>query len=321
MLAGHSKRLYAAIALPLIVAALLYAAPVRTPAAQGDIQQLVKTFDYDSKMPLNAEIKIDKERSDLTKYHLTFDSVDGERIPALLYIPAKKQGPLPCVIFQHGYGMDKSFADFATGFFIKKGYAIIAIDFEYHGERKEAGKDIFSTDAQSDFKALRQSIIDLRRVVDYLESDSRIDTAKIGYIGFSMGSLLGVSFVGVDSRVKTAVFVVGGGDWKTIIDKSTLEIFENIRNYTKEHGQTTADFAAVLDPVDPIHYVGLIAPRPILFINGAQDVIVPNEATNELFAAAKEPKEIKWYPESGHVVDPGKVAKDSLKWFKEYLEK
>jgi len=306
--------------LPALVAIML-ASQAHSKADDIFIGQYKKSLNYDHEMPLNTQIKVEKERADLTKYHLYFDSLNAVRVPALLFMPAKRQGPLPCVIVQHGYGGDKSFAEMFTGVLTKQGYAVIAIDAEYHGERKQAGKDIFSTDTESDLAALRQTIIDLRRVVDYLETDKRIDTKRIGYIGFSMGAFLGGSFVGVDDRVKTAILVVGGGDWATMINTSSLEIFKNMRKFAADHGQTVAEYAATLEPVDPVNFVGMISPRPVLFINGKQDVIVPPAATELLYAAANDPKEIIWYATSGHVVEPSRVIKDTTKWFKEHLEK
>jgi uncharacterized protein len=52
---------------------------------------------------------------------------------------------------------------------------------------------------------------------------------------------------------------------------------------------------------DPIRFVGQISPRPLLFIHGDQDRIVPMEMSKTLFEKAKEPKELWIVPGAGHL--------------------
>jgi dienelactone hydrolase len=51
---------------------------------------------------------------------------------------------------------------------------------------------------------------DFRRSVDYLMTRADIDTAKLGYIGYSWGGRLGPINLSVDHRVKAAVFQIPG---------------------------------------------------------------------------------------------------------------
>jgi fermentation-respiration switch protein FrsA (DUF1100 family) len=54
--------------------------------------------------------------------------------------------------------------------------------------------------------------------------------------------------------------------------------------------------------VRPVDVVGRIAPRPILFIHGTADDIVPYSHFDELYAAAGEPKEAWTLPERPHAM-------------------
>ena len=51
---------------------------------------------------------------------------------------------------------------------------------------------------------------------------------------------------------------------------------------------------------DPIERVGGISPKPILFVHGEADEIIPNRMSDELFAAAEQPKVLKKIPGMGH---------------------
>ena len=54
------------------------------------------------------------------------------------------------------------------------------------------------------------------------------------------------------------------------------------------------------------------APRPVLLLNAKNDATVLPEMADRFFAAAKEPKEQRWY-DSGHLL-PTKAYDDAAKW-------
>ena len=73
-------------------------------------------------------------------------------------------------------------------------------------------------------------------------------------------------------------------------------------------------------PCEPIRYIGLISPRPIFCQNGEKDRIVVPEAAKALYEAAREPKQIKWYPSDHLDLDPAYIEiaiHDGIAWFKE----
>jgi hypothetical protein len=46
-----------------------------------------------------------------------------------------------------------------------------------------------------------------------------------------------------------------------------------------------------------------VAPRPMLLIHGTADEVLPDTCSRQIFASAREPKEIKLYPGAGHGLD------------------
>ena len=291
-------------------------------ASPADVQQYVKTYEYDHAAPLNATETQTGVYPVYTAYHIAFDSTNGERVPGVLYLPKNGAARNPCVIVQHGYGGDKSMGGMFAGTLAPQGFAVIAIDAEYHGERKEPGKDVLATDVENDERAWHQSIQDLSRVVDYLETRTDIDMQRIGYVGASMGAFFGAVFTGVDKRVKTAVLVVGGGDWDVFINNSMVPPAVVIRDYYKKAGMPLSDFAQGMAPVDPVHFISLFAPHPLLMINCSNDTIVPRKTGELLFEAAGEPKYIEWLKcdaPIGHIPPIGKTQQLVMKWFKKQL--
>ena len=60
----------------------------------------------------------------------------------------------------------------------------------------------------------------------------------------------------------------------------------------------------LLAPEDPLTFAPHIAPRPILMLGGRKDTTIVPKAQLELFDAARQPKQIVWYPQYGHVPPP-----------------
>jgi fermentation-respiration switch protein FrsA (DUF1100 family) len=59
-------------------------------------------------------------------------------------------------------------------------------------------------------------------------------------------------------------------------------------------------------PLEPVRYVGRIAPRPLLMVNGAEDSMIPRGNVLALYDAAGAPKELRWTV--GEHVQPDEAA-------------
>ncbi|MFH1540131.1 MAG: alpha/beta fold hydrolase [bacterium] len=316
-------RLSKKLSLLFVVLTLLFGA-LCVWAGELTKEELLAHYQYDAGLPLNAAEVPLTDLGMMNQFRVDYDSLNDERIPSLLMLPKVGEPPYPAVIVQHGYSGSKDFAKLFAGLLAVRGYATFAIDAEYHGDRREQGKDIFSTDIESDAQALKQTVLDLRRAVDYLETRDDVDSGRIGYVGVSMGGFLGSLFCGVEERVKTCVLIVAGGDWKLILENSKIAPAIKMRKYVEMEGIDIAALAEKLAYVDPVNLIGFVSPRPLLFLNGKADQYVPPVSTEALFAAAGEPKEIVWYDpiegdKTGHIPPIDKAQDAMMKWFKKHL--
>jgi len=263
-------------------------------------QNLLRYYDYNASMPLNASETIVTDTPIHKVLKIYYDSANDERVPALLSLP-KSNSEVPCVVFLHGYGGSKEDVLDVAELVAREGYAMMAIDAEYHGERSEIGRELYSPNITDTLRGITQTVIDLRRAVDYLETRREINEAKIGYAGGSMGGILGAIFIGVEPRIKAAALIVAGGNMSLMVTESQHSTMPAVRQYLQRENLSNVELQTLLDPIDPINFIANFAPRPLALHLGRFDTIVPAEAGRQLFEKAEQPKEVYWY-ETGHNV-------------------
>ena len=207
----------------------------------------------------------------------------------------------------HGLG-DRITVDYIEAghnYFIESGYAVLKINIANHGDRLENEYDFSLTDGYRYWTRdiISQTVFDLRRSIDFLNTREEIDPERIGYYGISLGGIIGTVFCGVDERVKVPVIALAGGN---------LNLMFGLKALSDE----TMDFMSIIDPVN---FVEKIHPRPFLMINAENDEVVPPATSKILFQKAKEPKNIIWYPSKHRDLPIEKAYPDGISWFQEYL--
>ena len=283
-------------------------------------EEYLSYYEYDKTISLNPEISLLEETLEFKALKVYYDSVNKQRVPSILVLPKIGKPKYPCLVFLHGYGGKKEDGLTLAQVVVKEGYAVFSIDAPYHGERKVSGKVFHSPDPNEAKKNFIQCVIDLRRGVDLLETFEEIDSNRIGYVGGSMGGIIGAIFVGVEKRIKAAVIMVGGGNLPLMIKLSKHHSVLPIKKKLKELGISYEELGKILAPVDPINFVHLVSPRPIQFHCGKYDEIVPAETQRQLCEKAREPKEIYWY-DTGHGLPYNIVAVRALKFLNKYLKR
>ncbi|MGE4607461.1 MAG: hypothetical protein AAEJ52_12035 [Myxococcota bacterium] len=238
------------------------------------------------------------EYSELTSMSFSFSS-RGDRVPGRLLLPGTREGPIPLVLLAHGAGgaKDAPYMDSAAGPWARRGLAVASIDFPLHGERSEAklyqmlvaelaDPDPNGLGLAADFAL--QALADLSNALSALCESSEIDARRIGYAGFSLGSIIGATFCAGESRIRAAALALGGA------------------------GLGGASF-------DPTRHIADFAPRPLLFVNAKSDETIPREAALALSAAAAEPKQQLWF-DGTHNQLPGQALKAMYQFLERHLE-
>ena len=273
-------------------------------------------FRYGAMQPLQAVLEVMADtlpaQAALRKrYKLTYDSANHQRVTAIYSIPQPKKIVYPAVILLAGSGghKDTDYVRYTADMLSTLGIASLSIDAQYHGDRAVVGKsgDIHLVGDPDMRDAFIQTVIDLRRAVDFLASKPEIDPKRIGYMGFSQGGIIGGTFIGVEPRINASILAVAGG---------------GLIAAGKERGLFTdsnADaFATAARLTDPIYFIMGYAGRPLLMLSAKKDELIPKAMTDALYGAASEPKEIVWF-NSGHALTPTALLVNVKAFFQKHL--
>ena len=267
---------------------------------------VLKYYEYDRQLPLEDSVILLSDSLDYSLSSVEFTSIHNKRVTGLLSVPSDSE-PSPVVILLHGVGDRKTVDYIEAGhdYFVKSGYAVLRLDVANHGDRKEHDYDFDLVDGYRYWTRdiITQTVFDLRRSIDFLNTRKEVDHNRIGFFGISLGGIIGTIFCGVDERVKIPVIALAGGN---------LSLMFGMDAFTEE----TKDFFSI---IDPINFVEQISPRPFLMINSENDEIIAPLTSKLLFKKADEPKKIIWYPSKHRDLPIEKAYPESIKWLKKHL--
>ena len=265
-------------------------------------------YEYDRELPLLDSVRLVSDSADIRLYYLSFQSIHDSKVRGLLSLPGKAEQPLPTIILMHGLGDRKTvdYIEAGNQYLLEAGYAVLRLDISNHGDRFKYDYEFDLTEGYRYWTRdlITQTVFDLRRAVDFIESREELDPERIGYFGISLGGIIGTIFCGVEERVRVPVIVLAGGQLNLMFGKKAL----------------SGDTKNFLSIIDPIHYVANISPRPLLMINAEDDDVVPPITSRLLFKAAKQPKEIIWHPGKHHDLPIDKAYPEGIQWFDLYLK-
>jgi dienelactone hydrolase len=209
-----------------------------------------------------------------------------EHVPGLLYLPIEHADPMPFVLIQHpGMGSKEDYfvAEVARAW-ARRGWICGGLDAPLHGERASADPmSLFrNPDRYPEIRA--QFAAEVTTMLDLLSERFPIDMSRVGFVGYSMGSMLGIPAVARDGRFKAAAFCLVG-----------------------EGGLA----GAVEGPDADIPQLQGVATR---VVGKLQDQIIPRERTEALYNALPGKKDIRWLP-GGHF----EIGPDVIKLAEEWL--
>ena len=139
------------------------------------------------------------------------------------------------------------------------------------------------------YPAIRaQFAAEVTMLLDLLGDTLPVDKERIGFVGYSMGSMLGIPAVARDGRFKAAAFCLVG-----------------------EGGLV----GAVEGPEADVPNLGSVAVR---IVGKLQDQLIPRERTEALYNALPGTKDIRWLPGTHFEIGPD-VIRAAEEWLLQRL--
>ena len=288
----------------LLAFVLLLAIAFAIHAQSGsDIATRKALFRYNASSPVAVKEVSSQQRGDVTVRDITFSPVAGREVKAYLVVP-KGNGPFAGTLWVHWLGEEKSnrtqFLDEAVAL-APKGVVSLLIDAMWSAP-EWFGKRI----PDDDYKNSIRQVIEFRRALDLLLSQSNVDKTRIGFVGHDYGAMYGMLMAGVDQRVNTFVFIAATqslNDWAFLGPQPKSKAA-----YLKQN--------SVLELTD---YLREVKTASKFFQFGKSDAYVSPADASVLFSAAPETKQRKNY-EASHKMESKEIVSDRNDWLVKQLK-
>lgn len=277
----------------------------------------------------------DREGYILEKFQ--FDNGAGAIVPGYLLLPKNAHRAAPGLLYCHWHGGEYEIGKeelFQAAHtpeppgpaFAKRGYVVLGIDAYCFGERNGRGpaeKGGAGELSVSKFnlwvgRTLWGMILrDDLMALDYLASRREVDAKRIGVMGMSMGATRAWWLMALDERIKTGVPICCLTRYRNLIEHDWLKA-HGIYYYVPQ----------MLNYFDTEAIVALIAPRPVLFMDGDNDRTSPVDGIHAIESAVRPVyglygKDSEFqsivYPGQGHIYTP-EMWEKTLEWMNRYLE-
>jgi cephalosporin-C deacetylase-like acetyl esterase len=270
---------------------------------QGGITHAQSTLFRYKNSPITIDEVSSEQRGDVTVRDITFSTGPGRHVKAYLVVP-KGNGPFAGILWVHWLGEEKSnrtqFLDEAVEL-APKGAVSLLVDAmwsapEWFGNRIP----------EKDYENSIRQVIELRRAVDLLLSQSNVDRTRIGFVGHDYGAMYGMLMAGVDRRINTFVFIAATqslNDWAFLGPQPKSKAA-----YLKQNSN--------LELTD---YLRQVRNASKFFQFGKGDFYVSQADGAVLFAAATEPKRRKMYDAASHRMELKEIVSDRDEWLVQQL--
>ena len=209
------------------------------------------------------------------------------------YYQVEKEERSPVIVILPIAGGNYFFSKKMAKFLVRRGMNCL---------RLERGERLLNSEGDLEIVRRRfiKTIIDAKRSIDWLISQKETDSERIGITGASLGAFLSSLVAETDPRVKSSVFILGGGNLARLFSESREKTIRSFRKRVmKKEGLTEEEFSQLvsqkLEDVDPLTYARRLSPETVLMVNTVNDMVVPRPCTLEFWSSVGEP-ELIWLP-------------------------
>jgi fermentation-respiration switch protein FrsA (DUF1100 family) len=213
-------------------------------------------------------------------------STSGLAVELLVKRPASGiPGPLVLILGGHNTG-----AKAATLIPDTQGHVVAALAYPYDGPHRIKGLQVLRWAPR-----IRAAMLDtppaIELALDWLLAQPWTDASRVEAVGASLGVPFMTVAAARDARIGRLWAVQGGADSRALLA-------HNARRYLPGPvlplGAMLADILVAGPYLTPERWIGRVAPRPVVLVNSTEDERIPRAQVEQLYAAAREPRDSVW---------------------------
>jgi dienelactone hydrolase len=320
------------------------------PAAPTTQERFLKLIDR-PRVSLESQEAAPVVEAGFLEQRFSYRAESEQRVPGLLVKLDSQHDASAVVIVLHGTGGGKDALRPLLRRIANQKLIAVAIDARYCGERIGWGKGtdsyraaIFDTwQSGKEFPFLYDTVWDTLRLIDYLEGRPDVDAKRIGGLGISKGGTELYLAAAVDPRIDAIVPCIGVQSFGWALDHNawqsrigTIQSAVDSAAQESNHKQLDSRFIrqfyervvpGIHQEFDGPAMLPLIAPRPVLVINGDRDDRTPRpglercvQAARAAYESAGAAKNFEFIlqPDTGHAITP-KPETYAIEWLTRQL--
>jgi uncharacterized protein len=259
-------------------------------------------FAYDARQPIDLD---DRGRVNGSSYPIAVRNVSyavpGGRVDGYLAVPPGR-GRLPAVVYLHGAGGGRGELLVPAVWLAGRGAVGLTITMPSSraGPRPGTAAQALATER----RLFVANVVAVRRALDLLQRLPRVDRARIGLVGWSLGARVGAVLAGLEPRLEAVVLMSGGA---TPVAAYVAGAPAALRPAVRR----------ALTLIDPLRWIARARPGRLLLQDGREDRIVPRSALLALAQAAPRGTELRWYA-APHALNVS-AYRDQLAWLSRKL--
>jgi hypothetical protein len=306
----------------LLVTGCAYAPLRASPTAAEPLPAGVASYyDYPRTSP-QATVTPVRERAAFRELLITFPlAASGfeptEPVVELEWFESKEPGRRPAILLNPILGGDYPLERGICRYFASHGFHVAMV-------HRKTLKISPEHDVSRIELLLRQGIIRIRQVVDWMASHERVDAQRLGSFGISMGGIAGVIAAAVEPRLRVHVIALAGGSIPDILAGSSDSLLAKPRARYLAHQRidlrTLEERLREAIRTDPIRLAPYVDPGKVLMFIALADRTIGTPNALRLRRALRYP-ETNFLP-LGHYTSYfllPYLKYQSLRYFKETL--
>lgn len=237
------------------------------------------------------------ETGGFTSQAVSLHADSGLRVNVRVLRPSAQHAPLPVIVLLGGHRTGSDAVDLIGH---PGEVVMVALDYPYHGAAEVRTTAGFFRGIRAIQEALLDTPPAASLVLDWLESQPWADVGRAELVGVSFGTPFVAVAGALDERFQRVWFIHGGAGNRGWIEHNLADRVP--QGWLRPFAAFLVHLLVYGNSFDTEDWVARIAPRPVVIIGARDDERLPEHKVENLYRAAKPPKELLWTA-GGHV-DP-----------------